>query len=243
MKKDQHPEKIKLWLVPSLWKLSWLLSYPFINYHGCVVVFCCSCYFKLLFTKPATEIYHHLIPDLQKREGGLRRSSRLQASFWSKNKGSRPQPPSPGPSPGTSTKCYIDPTSHFSLLFGDRSIINLWGRSQCPAGMGEKTKTKVPFSSLSACSLIYLIVVCSFVCLFSVPSGNLKFDIRAQKSEWTTCVIPEGRRNSTSRRGNRGNKTKAWRKLKKTNPPSTSHSWWTQKFSEKLSTATSWGIE
>lgn len=47
----------------------------------------------------------------------------------------------------------------------------------------EKAKTKVPVSSLSACNLIYLIVVCSFsVSFFSVPSGNRKFDNRAQKS-------------------------------------------------------------
>ena len=73
----------------------------------------------------------------------------------------------------------------------------------------EKAKTKVPVSSLSACNLIYLIVVCSFVSFFSVPSGNRKFDNRAQKSVRTTCVIPEERRDSTSRRGNRRNKTKA----------------------------------
>ena len=73
----------------------------------------------------------------------------------------------------------------------------------------EKAKTKVPFSSLSACNLIYMIVVFSFVSFFSVPSGNRKFDNRAQKSVRTTCVIAEERRDSTSRRGNRRNKTKA----------------------------------
>lgn len=73
----------------------------------------------------------------------------------------------------------------------------------------EKAKTKVPFSSLSACNLIYLIVVFSFVSFFSVPSGNRKFDNRAQKSVRTTSVIPEERRDSTSRRGNRRNKAKA----------------------------------